>query len=89
MSKFTVIEYMNPAGDVDTIEVDLTWSSADIVALLSYQIKKHEGGWVRDFGPTSYFDKRYTKLCAIALDAKRRFTEGKPVDELTFIDWQE
>lgn len=36
MSKFTVVEYMNPAGDVDCIEVDLTWSAADIVALLSF-----------------------------------------------------
>lgn len=89
MSKFTVVEYMNPAGDVDSIEVDLTWSSADIAILLSYQIKKHESSWERDFGPTSYFDSRYSKLCAIALDAKRRFGEGKPVDELTFIDWQE
>jgi hypothetical protein len=89
MSKFTVIEYMDPAGDVDTIEVDLAWPLADVQLLLAYQTRRHETQWKEKFGPSDYFNRQYPLMMAVIADAKRRFGNGTPIDELTIIDWQE
>jgi hypothetical protein len=89
MSKFTVIEYSDPSGDVDSIEVDLSFSTSDLSVLLSYLVKHREYQWENRFGPTTYFSVRYPKLMAIVVEAKYCFDHGLPTEGLTLIDWQE
>ena len=86
---FNVIEYMDPAGDVSSIDIDLSFSTSDLSVLLTYLVKRHESQWEAHFGPTTYFSVRYPKLMAIVVEAKYCHDHGLPTDELTLIDWQE
>lgn len=87
--KFVVIEYTDPMGDGDNIEVDLSWTLADATTLLSYQVTKHERQWVEYYGPTDYFTRMYPQMVAVVALAHKRFADNLPVDDLTILDWQE
>jgi len=86
MGKFTVLEYTDPAGDCDVIQVDLSQSIDDITKEMAYQVAEHLRGWTSHYGPTRYFYKRFPMMVAVVVDAKRRQEKGLPIDELTLID---
>lgn len=86
MGKFTVLEYTDPAGDCDVIQVDLSQSVDDITKEMAYQVAEHLRGWTGKYGPTGYFYKRFPMMVAVVVDAKRRQEKGLPIDELTLID---